>query len=154
MKFIFLPRRHIWVGHCQLQALIFQCNGEYNENMDFNSDCYYYIVRMCETFSQPNDCQICAIFHAILILPINIFTLLCMVGLCQLLQRRLLQPMEPSNVFYGKYFPIECILSYMRLTYLLIKWSSAYSFFSKLFTKLFSQFKAFYRKCFYSFNQK
>lgn len=107
--------------------------------MDVNSDCYHYIVRMCKTFSQPNDCQIRAIFHDIPILPINFFTLLCMVGLCQLLQRRFLQSMEPSNVFHGKYSCCHCVN--MRLTYLLIKWFSVFILLVSLnfsFPKLFT----------------
>lgn len=76
--------------------------------MDLNGDCHHYTVWMCKTFNRSNDCQICTIFHDIPLLPIDFLALLCMVGLCQLLQRRFLQPMESSTVFYGKY-PTKCV---------------------------------------------
>lgn len=95
--------RYLRIRHRQLQALVFQCNWKHMQNLGADGCCSNHIVRMCKVFDRPNDHQVRALLHDIPVLFVNIFTLLRLVGLCKLLQRRLLQPMESPNVFYGKF---------------------------------------------------
>lgn len=106
VQHIYHSHRYLRIWHCKLQTLVFQCNREHHENLDINGDCSNYTLRMCKTFNRPNDHEVRSLFHDFSFLPINIFALLRLVGLCKLLQRWFLQPMESPNVFYGNFLPL------------------------------------------------
>lgn len=77
--------RYLRVRHSKLQAFILQRHRKYNENLDNHRCCHHCAVRMCQASCLPDDYQIDTLFDDLVILFIDFFSLLRMVGVCKLL---------------------------------------------------------------------
>lgn len=59
-------------------------------------------LRVHQISHQAHHIKAIALLHGVPILPLDILALLCVVGLLELSQRRLLFAVESSNFFHGK----------------------------------------------------
>lgn len=78
-------QRTLRVWHCLLQTHVFQCHTEFNENVDINCPGSDWTVRMYQTIDCFDIAKPCQVFHGVVIFTVDIFTLLCMVGVYELL---------------------------------------------------------------------
>lgn len=95
--------RNLRIGHCVLQAHVLQRNPKHDEDVaadrgggDITVRVYQVSDPAVAAGSRPvhDDCAVPAV---------DLFALLRLVGVPQLLQRRVLQPVEPSAVLHGEF---------------------------------------------------
>lgn len=93
---------YVRVGHRLVQAHVLQCHAEYAENLDAGGGGHYIDVRMLQVAGVADNDEQSALFDDCAVCDVDILALLRLVGVHQLLQRRILQPMESSVIFHGK----------------------------------------------------
>lgn len=105
------------VGHRFLQKLLLQRHHKHAQNMAAHCNWNHIAVRMHQISHQAHHIKAITRLHGILILPLDILALLCVVGVLELSQRRLLFAVVSSIIFHGKLhghvksFPLRGLLT-------------------------------------------